>query len=134
MNSESGSGSYTVESNYAPTHNIYSSRVPHSWSVAPQEKFLFSFTPPEFGRLSSVRPWIDDIAGAIERTRTDRIERDAQPVAYLSSEPRKWALDAAFEIWGSGAYDVNFVRDFLCFGGERISERLVVNRSADFLD
>ena len=87
--------------------DIDSNQVPPSWSLARQEYFRISSTQQDSRQLSSLRPWIDDFAVAIEWANTERIDRDERPLAYLSSESRKKEIDRAFEFWDATANDVS---------------------------
>jgi hypothetical protein len=105
---ESDNESFTDESNYTRTQSIYSNRNPPSSNLARPANFHVSSTQQDSPRSSSLPPWIDDIAVPIEWANTDRVERDEQPLASLSREPRKKVIDLAFEFWDAGADD-NFL-------------------------
>jgi hypothetical protein len=101
--SESDSESFTEESNYVLRQDIYSNQIPPMSRLARPENFRISSRQQDSRLLSSLRPWIDDLAVLIEWANIERVERDVQPLASLSNETRKKAIDSALEFWNASA-------------------------------
>jgi hypothetical protein len=104
---ESFSESFTDESNYARIPDIDSNRISPSSSLARPENVRVSSTQQDSPRSSSLRPWIDGVVVPTEWANTERVEGDDHPLASLSRESQKKAIDNAFEFWDART-DIKF--------------------------